>query len=82
MLLKEFDVIINRMQLAFETAENLGQPVDAVKILYQMNEILPKHLQLTLESEEDSDMAKQMVSAYSSPIKSAITEYREELMLI
>ena len=32
MSLQEFDALIDRMKLAFEYAENLGQYVDAAKI--------------------------------------------------
>ena len=46
MSLQEFDALIDRMKLAFEYAENLGQYVDAAKILYQMNDQLPDDLQL------------------------------------
>jgi len=81
MLLQELDVIIDRMQLAFETAQNLGQPAEAAKILYQVNEMLPERLKLTLENGEDSNLAKQVISLYSGPIKAAIAEYREELMV-
>jgi hypothetical protein len=81
MLLKEFDVIIDRMQLALDTAKNLGQPIEEAKILYQMNEVLPEKLQLTLDDMDDENMAKQIVLSYKSQIKSKISEYREELML-
>ena len=46
MSLQEFDSLIERMKLAFEYAENLGQYVDAAKILFQMNEQLPDDLLL------------------------------------
>jgi hypothetical protein len=82
MLLEEFDVIINRMYLAFETAQNLGQSIEAAKILYRINEILPENLQLNLEGVNDSSLADQVVLTYDSPIKSAIAEYREELMIV
>ena len=36
MSLQEFDSLIDRMKLAFEYAENLGQYADAAKILFQM----------------------------------------------
>jgi hypothetical protein len=81
MLLKEFDVIIDRMQLALDTAKNLGQPIEEAKILYQMNEVLPENLQLVLDDVDDENMAKQIVALYKSQIKSKISEYREELML-
>ena len=82
MLLEEFDVIIDRMQIAFETAQNLGQSIESAKILYQINEILPENFQLNLEDGDNSLLAEQVVSTYASPIKSAIAEYREELMVI
>ena len=42
MPLQEFDALIDRMKLAFEYAENLGQYVDAAKILFQIiNRNLP-----------------------------------------
>jgi len=47
MSLQEFDVLIDRMKLAFEYADNLGQYVEAAKVLFQMNEQLPEDLQLT-----------------------------------
>ena len=46
MSLQEFDALIDRMKLAFEYAENLGQYSDAAKVLYQMNEELPDDLQI------------------------------------
>ena len=58
MSLQEFDALIDKMKLAFEYAENLGQYVDASKILFQMNEELPDDLQLSLEELENPDTAK------------------------
>jgi hypothetical protein len=81
MQLQEFDVIIDRMNLALDTAKNLGQPIEEAKILYQMNEVLPDNLQLTLEDIDDESMAKQIVVLYKSQIKSKISEFREQLML-
>ncbi len=80
MSLQEFDVIIDRMKLAFEYAENLGQYVDAAKILFQMNEELPDDIQLNLEELENPDAAKSFITQYSSEIKFAIVEYRQRLM--
>jgi hypothetical protein len=81
MQLQEFDLIIDRMNLALDTAKNLGQPIEEAKILYQMNEVLPDNLQLTLEAIDDESMAKQIVVLYKSQIKSKISEFREQLML-
>ena len=81
MQLQEFDAIIDRMNLALDTAKNLGQPIEEAKILYQMNEILPDNLQLTLDDIDDESMAKQIVLLYKSQIKSKISEFREQLML-
>ena len=81
MTLHEFDALIDRMKLAFEYAENLGQYVDAAKVLYQMNEQLPDDLQLTLDELEESDAAKSFVMQYKSDMKTAISEYRERLMV-
>ena len=40
------------MKLAFEYADNLGQYVEAAKVLYQMNDQLPDDLQLIFEEYE------------------------------
>ena len=80
MSLKEFDELIDRMHLAFEYAENLGQYIDAAKVLYQMNEELPDDLQLVLEDLENPETAKSFIIQYKSEIKSAISEYRQRLM--
>ena len=80
MSLQEFDALIDKMNLAFEYAENLGQYVDAAKILFQINEELPDDLQLTLEELENPDTAKSFISQYNSEIKSVIVEYRQRLM--
>lgn len=81
MQLQEFDAIIDRMNLALDTAKNLGQPIEEAKILYQMNEVLPDNLQMTLDDIDDESMAKQIVVLYKSQIKSKISEFREQLML-
>ncbi len=81
MSLQEFDALIDRMQLACEYAENLGQYTDAAKILFQINEQLPDDLQLTLDELEDHDAAKSFVRQYKYDIKSAIVEYRQRLMI-
>ncbi|MFB5621039.1 MAG: hypothetical protein ACE5RC_07925 [Nitrosopumilus sp.] len=80
MSLKEFDALIDKMQLAFEYTENLGQYVDAARILFQMNAELPDDLQLSLEELENPESAKPFISQYSSMVKSAIVEYRQRLM--
>ncbi len=80
MSLQEFDTLIDRMNLAYEYAENLGQYVDAAKILYQTNEQLPSDLQLVLEEISDSDSAKPFIMKYKSEIKSKISDYRQQLI--
>ena len=80
MSLQEFDVLIDRMKLAFEYAENLGQYVDAAKVLFQMNEQLPDDLKLNLEELENPDTAKSFITQYTSEIKSAIVVHRQRLM--
>ena len=80
MSLQEFDALIDRMKLAFEYAENLGQYPDAAKILFQMNDQLPDDLQIELEELENPDLAKSFVMRYNSDIKSAIVDYRQRLM--
>jgi len=79
--LEEFDVVIDRMRLAFETAKNLGHSIEQAKILYQMNEFLPQSMQISLDDADDENMAKQIVTLYQSQINSKISEYREQLML-
>ena len=59
--LKEFDTIIDRMNLAFDSANNLGQYIAAGKILFQMNEELPDDLQLSLEEIDDPSDAKSFI---------------------
>ena len=68
------------MQLAFEYAENLGQYVDAAKILYQMNEQLPDDLQLSLEELTSSEDAKSFITKFKLEVKSSIAEYRQRLI--
>ena len=80
MSLQEFDALIDRMRLAFEYAENLGQYVDASKVLFQMNEQLPDVIQVNLVELENADAAKSFITHYSSEIKSAIVVYRQRLM--
>jgi len=80
MSLQEFDSLIDRMRLAFEYAENLGQYTDAAKILFQMNEELPDDLQLLLEELDNPESAKQFIIKYSTELKSAIVEYRQRLI--
>ncbi len=80
MSLQEFDTLIDKMQLAFEYADNLGQYVDAAKVLFQMNEELPDDIQLNLEELENPDSAKPFIAQYSSELKFAIVEYRQKLM--
>jgi|TARA_B110000093_G_scaffold122754_1_gene131429 hypothetical protein len=79
--LKEFDTIIDRMNLAFDSANNLGQYIAAGKILFQMNEELPDDLQLSLEEIDDPSDAKSFIINNESALKYAIREYRERLML-
>ena len=81
MQLQEFDSIIDRMTLALDTAKNLGQPIEEVKILYQMNEFLPDEFQLILDDANDESEARKIISTYTNQIKSRISEYRENLML-
>jgi len=78
--LQEFDVLIDKMKLAFEYADNLGQYVEAAKVLFQMNEELPDDLQLTLEELDNPDVAKSFIMQYDNKLKSAIVEYRQRLM--
>ena len=81
MILQEFDALIDKMMLAFEYTENLGQYVDAARILFQINEQLSDDLQLSFDEIEDSDAAKSFILQYKSEIKSAIVEYRQRLMI-
>ena len=79
MTLQEFDALIDKMSLALEYSENLGQYVDASRILFQMNEQLPEDLQLDMGELDSSDMAKGFVSRNKNDIKLAIVDYRERL---
>ena len=69
------------MNLAFDSANNLGQYIAAGKILFQMNETLPDDLQLSLEEIDDPSAAKSFIINNESALKYAIREYRERLML-
>jgi hypothetical protein len=69
------------MNLAFDSANNLGQYITAGKILFQMNEELPDELQLSLEEIDDPSTAKSFIVKNESALKYAIMEYREKLML-
>jgi hypothetical protein len=69
------------MNLAFDSANNLGQYIVAGKILFQMNEELPDDLQLSLEEIDDPSNAKSFIINNESALKYAIREYRERLML-
>jgi len=81
MSLQEFDTLIDRMKLAFEYADNLGQYVEAAKVLFQMNDQLPDDLQLIFEELDDPDAAKAFVKQYYVELKSAIVSYRQRLMI-
>ena len=80
MSLHEFDTLVERMQLAFDYAANLGQYIEAAKVLYQMNDQLPDDLQLSLEELENQSVVRSFISEYQPKIKSAIVEYRQRLM--
>ncbi|MFB5606345.1 MAG: hypothetical protein ACE5R5_07405 [Nitrosarchaeum sp.] len=80
MSLREFDALVERMQLAFDYAANLGQYVEAAKVLYQMNDQLPDDLQLSLEELENESTVRPFISEYQSQIRSAIVQYRQKLM--
>jgi len=80
MSLHEFDALAQKMQLAFDYAVNLGQYIEAAKVLYQMNDQLPDDLQLSLEELENEDAVRLFISQYQPKIKSAIVEYRQRLM--
>ena len=81
MSLQEFDALIDRMKLAFEYADNLGQYVEAAKILYQMNDQLPEDLQISFEELADPEAAKSFVKQYNTELKSLIVDYRQRLMI-
>lgn len=80
MSLHEFDALIERMQLAFEYAANLGQYAEAAKVLYQMNDQLPDDLQLSFEELENENAVRPFISEYQYKIRSVIVEYRQRLM--
>lgn len=80
MSLQEFDAVINRMKLAYDYADNLGQYVEAAKVLYQMNDQLPDDLQLYLEELDNPESAKSFILKYNNELKSAIVSYRQRLM--
>lgn len=80
MSLQEFDALIERMKLAFEYADNLGQYVEAARILFQMNEQLPDDLQLSFEELDTPEAAKPFVKQHNNGLKSAIVNYRQRLM--
>ena len=80
MSLQDFDGLIDKMNLAFEYADNLGQYVEAAKILFQMNAQLPFDLQISIEELENPEYAKPFIAQYISEIKSAIVNYRQRLM--
>ena len=81
MSLQEFDALIDRMKLAFEYADNLGQYLEAARILFQMNEQLPEDLQMNFEEFNNPDEAKSFVKQYNNELKSAIVDYRQRLMI-
>ncbi len=81
MSLQEFDTIIDRMKLAFEYVDNLGQYVEAAKVLFQMNEQLPEDLQMTFEELDNPDEAKSFIKQYHTELKSIIVDYRQKLMI-
>ena len=80
MSLQEFDTLIDRMKLAFDYADNLGQYVEAANLLYQMNDQLPDDLQLTFEELDTPDVAKSFIIQHNDKLKSAIVNYRQRLM--
>jgi hypothetical protein len=80
--LQEFDALIDRMTLAFEYADNLGQYVEAARVLFQMNGQLPDDLQLDFEELNDPEAAKPFVKQYIGELKSAIVDYRQRLMIV
>ena len=80
MSLQEFDSVMDRMNLAFEYANNLGQYVEAARILFQINDQLPDDIQLSFEELDNPGMAKSFILKYESELKSAIVDYRQRLM--
>jgi hypothetical protein len=67
------------MESTFDYAANLGQYVEAAKVLYQMNYQLPDDLQLSLEELENTDKVRPFIAEFHPKIKSAIIEYRQRL---
>ena len=80
MSLQEFDSLMDKMRLAFDYADNLGQYLEAAKLLYQMNDQLPDDLQLTLEELDSPHDAKLFIMEHHDQLKSVIVDYRERLM--
>jgi len=80
MSLHEFDALVHRMQTSFDYALNLGQKIEAAKILFQRNEQLPDDLQVNLDEIETPDQVSDFISQFNPQIKSAIVEYRQRLM--
>ena len=70
------------MNLAFDSANNLGQYIAAGKIMFQINEELPDDLQLSLEEIDDPSTAKSFILKNESELKFTIRQYRERLMLL
>lgn len=81
MTLEEFDKVMERMKLALESAENLGQFTDAVNVLFQMNSQLPEDLQINFEDLTNPDEAKSFLSQNKSKLDFEISEYRQMLMI-
>ena len=81
MTLEEFDKVVDRMKLALESAENLGQFTDAVQVLFQMNSQLPEDMQINFEELTSPDEAKSFVSENKSKLQFEISEYRQMLMI-
>jgi hypothetical protein len=80
MSLQEFDFMMDRMKLAFEYVNSLGQYVEAAKILFQINDLLPDDIKLNFEELDNPDMAKSFIIQYESELKSTIVNYRQRLM--
>ena len=69
------------LQFAFETDQTLGQPVLAQKPLPGKWDT-SWTFAIDFGNLEDSKLAKQVILLYLGPIKSEISEYREELMVV
>ncbi len=80
MSLQEFDILVQKMNASFDYALNLGQKIEAAKILFQMNEQLPGDLQVNLDEIESPDQVSNFISRFKPEIKSAIFLYRQRLM--